>query len=51
MKLLLLVLSLVVFLVTAIIALTGGAWDTFSHLAALTCVGLFFFAASFLPIP
>jgi hypothetical protein len=50
-KLLLLVFAIVLFLVTAIIALTGGAWDTFSHLFAIACFGLAAFAASFLPIP
>lgn len=51
MKLLLLVLSIVVFLVTAILALAGSNWDTFTHLLALVCLGLAFLAASFLPIP
>jgi hypothetical protein len=50
-KLLFLVLAIIVFVVTAIIALTGGTWDTFSHLFALVSIGLAFFAASFLPIP
>ena len=51
MKLLFLVLAIVVFLVTAILAIAGSNWDTFTHLIALVCVGLTFFAASFLPLP
>ena len=51
MKLLLLVVAIILFVVTAIIALTGGTWDTFAHLIALLGIGLAFFAASFLPIP
>jgi hypothetical protein len=50
-KLLLLVLAIVVFLVTAILAIAGSSWDTFSHLLALTDMGLAFFAASFLLLP
>jgi hypothetical protein len=51
MKLLLLILSIIVFVVTAILAIAGSSWDTLEHLIALTCIGLAFFAASFLPIP
>jgi hypothetical protein len=51
LKLLFLILAIVVFAVTAIIALTGGTWDTFSHLFALVSIGLALFAASFLPLP
>lgn len=51
MKLLLLILSIVVFVVTAILCLTGGAWETFLHVTALISVGFALFAASFLPIP
>jgi uncharacterized membrane protein len=51
MKLLFLILAIIVFAVTAIIALTGGTWDTFSHLFALVAIGLALFAASFLPVP
>lgn len=51
MKLLLLVIAIVFFVITAIIALTGGAWDTFSHLLALIAIGWACLAASFLPIP
>jgi uncharacterized membrane protein len=51
MKLLLLVLAIVVFLVTAILAIAGSSWDTLAHLLALVSIGLAFFAASFLPIP
>ena len=51
MRFLFLVLAIIFFVVTAIIALTGGSWDSFSHLIALVCVGLAFFAASFLPLP
>ena len=50
MKLLLLVLAIIFFVVTAIIALTGGTWDTLSHLFALVCIGLAALAASFLPL-
>lgn len=48
MKLLFLVLAIIAFVVTAIIALTGGTWSTVSHLFA---IGLALFAASFLPLP
>ena len=51
MKLLFLILAIIVCAVTAIIALTGGTWDTFSHLFALVSIGLALFAASFLPLP
>ena len=51
MKLLLLIVSVVLFLLLAIIALSGGTWDTASHLFALAGFGLAAFAASFLPIP
>jgi hypothetical protein len=51
MKLLLLILSVIVFAVTAILALAGSSWDTFAHLFALGEIGLALFAASFLPIP
>jgi hypothetical protein len=51
MKLLLLVLAIIFFVVGAIIALTGGTWDTFSHLFALASIGLAFLASYFLPIP
>jgi uncharacterized membrane protein len=51
MKLLLLLLAIIVFAVTAILALAGSSWDTFTHLTALVCIGLALFAASFLPIP
>jgi hypothetical protein len=51
MKLVLLVLAIIVFAVSAIIALTGGTWSTVSHLFALVGIGLALFAASFLPIP
>ena len=50
-KLLFLVLAIVVFLVTAILAIAGSSWDTLAHLLALVSIGLAFFAASFLPIP
>lgn len=51
MKLLLLILSIIVFAVAAILALAGGSWETFAHLYALEMLGLVLFAASFLPIP
>lgn len=51
MKLLLLIFGIVLFLLTGIIALTGGSWDTAAHLEALLAFGLALFAASFLPIP
>lgn len=51
MKLLLLVGAIVVFIIGAIIALTGGTWDSAAHLFALAFIGLAAFAASFLPIP
>ena len=51
MKLLFLVLAIIAFVVTAIIALTGGTWSTVSHLFALVAIGLALFAASFLPLP
>jgi len=51
MKSLLLILSIVVFLVTAELAIAGSSWDTFQHLFALCNIGLALFAASFLPIP
>jgi uncharacterized membrane protein len=50
-KLLLLVLAIIVFVVTAILALTGGTWSTTVHLFALLGIGLALFAASFLPLP
>ena len=50
MRLLFLVLAIILFVVTAIIALTGGSWSTFTHLIATTCIGLAFFAAAFLPV-
>ena len=51
MKLVFLIGAIILFVITAIIALTGGTWDTFSHLLALVCIGLAAFAASFLPLP
>jgi len=51
MKLFLLVLSIVAFLILAILAITGGTWDTAAHLTCILGVGLGLFAASFLPIP
>ena len=51
MKLLLLILSIIVFAIAAILALTGSSWDTFRHLFALAALGWALFAASFLPIP
>ena len=51
MKLLCLIFAIVLFIVTAILAIAGSSWDSFSHLFALVCVGLAFFAASFLPVP
>ena len=51
MKLLLLVLAIIAFVVTAILALTGGTWSTTVHLFALLGIGLALFAASFLPLP
>jgi hypothetical protein len=51
MKLLLLILSIVVFIIFAIIAIAGGSWDTPPHLDCLLGIGLAFFAGSFLPIP
>jgi uncharacterized membrane protein len=51
MKLLLLLLAIIVFAITAILALAGSSWDTFTHLLALVSIGLAFFAASFLPLP
>ena len=51
MKLLLLIASIVVFILVAILALTGSSWDTLTHLFALTCIGLAALASSFLPIP
>ena len=46
-----LLLAIIMFVVTAIIALTGGTWSTFTHLIATTCIGLALFAAAFLPVP
>ena len=51
MKLLLLILSVVVFLVFAIVSIAGGSWDTPSHLDALLGVGLALLGGSFLPLP
>lgn len=51
MKLLLLILAIVLFLLTAILALAGGTWETINHLLAVLAFGLTAFAASFLPIP
>lgn len=51
MKTVLLVIAIVLFVIVAFIGLTGGTWDTFSHLVSLLGFGLAFFASSFLPIP
>jgi uncharacterized membrane protein len=51
MKLLLLIGSIIVFVLVALLCLLGSSWDTLTHLFALVCVGLAFFAASFLPVP
>ena len=51
MKLLLLILAIVLFLLDAIFALTGGTWSTLDHLVAIMAFGLASFAGSFLPIP
>ena len=51
MKLLLLIVSIVLFLLLGIVGLSGGTWDTANHLFALLGFGLASFAASFLPIP
>jgi hypothetical protein len=50
MKLGLLILSIVVVLVTAILALAGSSWDSFTHLFALLCLALALFFSSFLPL-
>jgi hypothetical protein len=49
MKLLLLIAAICLFIVLAILGLSGGHWETFGHLIALLGVGLAAFAASFLP--
>ena len=51
MKLLFLILSIIIFVVTAILAIAGSSWDTLEHLLALVSIGLAFLAASFLPLP
>lgn len=51
MKLILLVVSIVLFVIAVIVGLTGGTWSNAEHLFALTDAGLALFAASFLPIP
>jgi uncharacterized membrane protein len=51
MKLFLLVLSIVAFLILAILAITGGTWSTADHLMCILGIGLGLFAGSFLPIP
>ena len=51
MKLLFLIVAIVIFILIALLVLTGGTWATIQHLFALLGIGLAFLAASFLPIP
>jgi hypothetical protein len=50
MKLLFLIASIIVFILTAILCFIGGSFSTFLHIAALLSIGLACFVASFLPL-
>jgi hypothetical protein len=50
MHLVLLVLSIIAFVVFAVVALAGGSWDTAAHLDCVLGIGLALFAGAHLPI-
>lgn len=51
MKILFLILAIVAFIVMAVVAFSGGSFDTIGHLFGILGIGLGLLAAFFLPIP